>query len=168
MPRARIHRGHRLRTGRWSETRRVYMVTTVTRDRLPLFTDWNKACACARVLHHAPARIPVTSLVWVVMPDHVHWMFRLDAGTLGEAMRRFKSYSSRTVNALSATTGSIWQAGYHDHAVRRDEDLRDLARYVVANPVRAGLCRRVGDYPFWDAAWLETRDTSAAPEDIVM
>jgi hypothetical protein len=29
-----------------------------------------------------------------------------------------------------------------------------LARYVVANPVRAGLVQRVGQYPHWDAIWL--------------
>jgi hypothetical protein len=35
-----------------------------------------------------------------------------------------------------------------------EEDLAQIARYVVLNPVRAGLVRRVGDYPHWDAAWL--------------
>jgi len=38
--------------------------------------------------------------------------------------------------------------------LRNDEDLLDVARYVVANPVRAGLVPRVGDYPFWNAVWL--------------
>ena len=44
--------------------------------------------------------------------------------------------------------------GLHDHAVRSDEDFRALARYVVANPLRAGLVSQIGDYPLWDAAWL--------------
>ncbi|MFV3290267.1 transposase, partial [Pseudomonas sp. NY11955] len=29
-----------------------------------------------------------------------------------------------------------------------------VARYIVANPIRAGLVSRVGDYPHWDAVWL--------------
>jgi hypothetical protein len=29
-----------------------------------------------------------------------------------------------------------------------------MARYVVANPLRAGLVKRLGDYPLWDAIWL--------------
>jgi len=41
-----------------------------------------------------------------------------------------------------------------DHALRSDEDLRAVARYVIANPVRAGLAQRVGGYPFWDAVWI--------------
>ena len=45
-------------------------------------------------------------------------------------------------------------SSHHDRAVRHDHDLRALARYVIGNPLRAGLCDRIGDYPFWDAAWL--------------
>jgi len=29
-----------------------------------------------------------------------------------------------------------------------------MARYIIGNPVRSGLVQRVGDYPFWDAVWL--------------
>jgi hypothetical protein len=32
--------------------------------------------------------------------------------------------------------------------------LRHLARYIIANPIRAGLVERAGDYPLWDACWL--------------
>jgi hypothetical protein len=32
--------------------------------------------------------------------------------------------------------------------------MRDVARYMIANPVRAGLVRRVGDYSFWNAVWV--------------
>ena len=34
------------------------------------------------------------------------------------------------------------------------KDLRELARYVVANPLRAGLVQSLRDYPHWDAEWL--------------
>ncbi len=48
----------------------------------------------------------------------------------------------------------MWQKGFHDHAIREEEDLRAVARYVVANPVRAGLVQSVRDYPHWDARWV--------------
>ena len=41
-----------------------------------------------------------------------------------------------------------------DVAVGREQDLRDVARYVIANPVRARLVESVRAYPFWDAKWL--------------
>lgn len=49
----------------------------------------------------------------------------------------------------------IWQANYHDHAVRKEEDLKEIARYIVANPLRAKLVSRIGDYSLWDAVWLD-------------
>jgi putative transposase len=52
------------------------------------------------------------------------------------------------------TPHRLWQKGYHDRAIRREEDLLAVARYIVANPLRAGLVKRVGDYPLWDAVWL--------------
>jgi hypothetical protein len=38
--------------------------------------------------------------------------------------------------------------------LRRQDDVRAVARYIVANPLRAGLVRDIGDYSHWDAVWL--------------
>ena len=51
-------------------------------------------------------------------------------------------------------SGTFWQIGYYDHAVRSDEALEKLGRYIVANPLRANLVDSVGDYAFWDAIWV--------------
>jgi putative transposase len=50
--------------------------------------------------------------------------------------------------------GRIWQDGFHDHALRKEEAVIDAARYIVANPLRAGLVGSVKDYSHWDAIWL--------------
>lgn len=50
--------------------------------------------------------------------------------------------------------GTCWQPAFHDHALRKDEDRINVARYIVANPLRAGLVERLGDYPHWDSIWL--------------
>ena len=49
----------------------------------------------------------------------------------------------------------LWQAGFHDRALRAEVDVRAAARYLVANPLRAGLVVSVGDYPYWNAIWLD-------------
>jgi hypothetical protein len=51
--------------------------------------------------------------------------------------------------------GPVWQPGYHDHALRREEDLVTVSRYLVANPLRAGLVAYIGNYPLWDAIWFD-------------
>ncbi len=100
---------------------------------------------------HEPSVVSVAeTLAFVVMPDHVHWLVQLkDAVSLGNVVRRFKARVSIVLGA------PVWQRGFHDHAVRKDEDMVEAARYIVANPVRAGLVRRIGDYPHWDAVWLD-------------
>jgi hypothetical protein len=43
----------------------------------------------------------------------------------------------------------LWQGGFHDHVLRQEEDRRAAIRYLIANPIRAGLVVDVRDYPFW-------------------
>ena len=142
--------GRDLRRGRYSEADRVYLLTMVSIDRAVVFADFSMARAAVRAMHQPSVAASAETLAFVVMPDHVHWLVRLREGTtLGEAVRRFKA---KTTLALGVR---FWQRGYHDRALRRDDDLAAVARYVVANPVRAGLVCRVGDYPHWDAVWLD-------------
>ncbi len=51
--------------------------------------------------------------------------------------------------------GPIWQKSYFDRAIRKDEDLRTIARYIIANPLRAGLVAHIGEYPHWDTIWIQ-------------
>ena len=82
------------------------------------------------------------------MPDHVHLLVygtSLSAD-LPSLVTHFKKvtgfeYSQRFKRHL-------WQPGYHDRVMRDDEHTEVAARYVLANPVRAGLSRQIGEYRF--------------------
>ena len=142
--------GRDLRRGRCSEEGRVYLLTLVCADRAAEFSEFWAARTAVRAMHQRAVETVAETLAFVVMPDHVHWLIRLcDGVALGEAVRRYKAC------ATLARGRKLWQRGFHDHALRHDEDLIAVARYVVANPVRAGLVAHAGDYPHWDAAWLE-------------
>ncbi|KJZ33571.1 MULTISPECIES: REP-associated tyrosine transposase [Pseudomonas] len=143
-----------LRIGRFSESGRIYLLTVVVHQRQPFFVDWRLGGSVVQQLRLAQEDGWADFLTWVVMPDHMHCLVRLQDKTLAELMCRIKSRSSLAVNQALGRRGRLWQKGYHDRAVRRDEDVKDLARYVVANPIRAGLVTRVHDYPLWDACWL--------------
>ncbi|MCQ4321287.1 REP-associated tyrosine transposase [Stutzerimonas stutzeri] len=147
-------RGRALRKGRVSELGRIYSVTTVVHNRRPVFSDWRLGRILVDVMRQAERQGRVESLAWVVMPDHLHWLFRLTEGALNELMRDVKSQSGRRINRTALLVSPLWQPGYHDRAIRHDQDLQAVARYIVANPLRAGLVRRVGEYPLWDAVWL--------------
>ena len=138
-----------LRKGRWSQSGQVYLITTVTREREPVFAG----LACARLLIRTLQGVSATgnceTLAFVVMPDHLHWLLSLgQPDPLSVVVGRVKAISAHRQGR------AIWQAGFHDRAIRRDEDLLAVARYVVTNPLRAGLVPRLGMYPHWDAIWL--------------
>ncbi|WP_026145349.1 REP-associated tyrosine transposase [Pseudomonas asplenii] len=145
---------HRLRTGRYSEPGRAYLVTAVVHGRRPLFSDWILGRLLVAEMKRTHELGLVTSLAWVIMPDHFHWLFQLHHTPLAQVVGCVKSCSTLAINRATEQHGRFWQSGYHDRAIRDGEDLRGAARYIIANPLRAGLVERVGDYPLWDAAWL--------------
>lgn len=96
-------------------------------------------------------------MAWVVMPDHMHWLMRLDEHIeLSAVVRRVKSSTAVAINRQLGRSGSVWHPAFHDRALRQDDDVVTVARYIVANPLRAGLVLSLGDYPLWDAVWLGT------------
>ncbi len=145
---------HRLRRGRFSEPGRYYLLTSITRNREPIFESFQAARCIPAQFQQAQIEGAARTLAWVVMPDHVHWLIELQHGSLACLMRRFKSRSRCALYKQGTLQGKLWQPGYHDHALRREEKVRVVARHVVANPLRAGLVTKLGDYPQWDAVWL--------------
>jgi putative transposase len=142
-----------LRRGRFSEAGRIYLITTCIRRRRPIFKSFFLGREVVKSLRTEGPR--AETLCFVVMPDHLHWLLQLqDGANLSAVVRNVKAGSSRRIRALTGDDQPIWQSGFHDHALRKDQDVVDVARYVITNPLRAGLVERLADYPLWDAAWL--------------
>ena len=145
----RSPRGRNLRKGRVSEVNRIYLVTAVTRKRLPIFGDLPSARHLIRSLMKEQELGRASTLAFVVMPDHFHWLLQLrEDASLSKVVRAVKAVTAHRLGA------PVWHDGFHDRALRQEEDLTAAARYVVANPLRAGLVQNLGDYPHWDAIWL--------------
>ena len=138
-----------LRKGRVSLPGQVYHITTVTSDRTPFFADWRSARMLINTLREAQTRGVATTLAFVVMPDHLHWLLQLGADvSLPQMVGSVKAVTAHKLGQ------PIWQSGFHDHALRHEDDVMEVARYIVANPLRAGLVEQLADYPHWDAVWL--------------
>ena len=145
----------RLRRGRISLTNQIYHVTASTVRREKVFLDFK----CGRMLIESLRRESQSgrceTLCFMVMPDHLHWLVQiLDGGSLSSCVRNVKSGAARQINQLRGTRTRIWQNGYFDHGLRSDEDVIATARYIIANPIRAGIVEEVGAYPLWDAVWV--------------
>ena len=84
---------------------------------------------------------------YCLMPEHMHLVVEVPEGvSLRAFVCHFKQLSGY---ALKRKTGSLaWQISYYDHVLRKEEGLLDVARYIWDNPVRKGLVRERGEYPF--------------------
>lgn len=137
-----------LRKHRLSTTGGVYLVTFCCLNRQPIFVNTYLGNIVANEIRISDKEGRSLTYAFVVMPDHVHWLFQLMPHfSLSSAVRRLKGRAAYLVNKKRRTAGSIWQPGFHDRALRNDEYLDDAGNYVIANPVRAGLVESVTDYP---------------------
>ena len=126
-----------LTRGRESLPGQPYLCTTVTDGRVPVFRNFWAGVEAAKQLRAPERERRATLLAWVVMPDHVHILIIPESADLSVCMRLFKGRTARVIRGNAC----LWQPGFHDHAMRREEDLVAAARYVVANPLRAGRVR---------------------------
>lgn len=141
--------GNELRKGRRSIAGQIYLITTITQNRQPVFADMFAARLLVQTLQFEQQRHTADTLAYVVMPDHLHWLMTLGRSqSLSKVVQAIKASSAKRIGQ------SIWQAGYHDHALRQEDDVKAAARYIIANPLRAGLVEHIGDYPHWDAIWF--------------
>jgi putative transposase len=87
-----------------------------------------------------------------VMPNHAHLVCTpLEKSTgvfygLTEILHSLKRYTARQANLLLNRTGAFWQDESYDHFIRNDAELKRIIKYVLYNPVKAGL---VDDCSHW-------------------
>ena len=144
-----------LRKGRYSVPGSEYFITTVVANRQKIFTDLTLARDFILLLRELEKPLHCRWRAWVLMPDHFHGLVRLDGQThLAHIMRIIKGKSARLINQRLDRNRPLWQSGFYDHALREEEDRLGIARYIVANPLRAGLTNAIGAYPHWDCEWL--------------
>lgn len=82
------------------------------------------------------------------MPDHAHFLFNGDRDD-ADLRKCAEMCKQKAAHACSQTvSGRLWQASFYDHVLRDDEPDLFVIRYILENPVRAGLVERCEDYPF--------------------
>ncbi|HET6266900.1 MAG TPA: transposase [Acidobacteriota bacterium] len=86
---------------------------------------------------------------WTIMPNHVHVLFTLSPKVkLSSVMHSWKSFSAHKANQILSRTGTFWQREYFDRLIRSGRQFEFSLRYVLNNPVNAGLCKEVGQWPW--------------------
>jgi len=92
------------------------------------------------------------------MPDHLHLLLEgvSPESDLKKFISSYKQYAgyhykmdvAQGFSPAQRTQLKLWQPSYYDHILRKDEDILDIARYILDNPVRKKLVKRFQDYKF--------------------
>ena len=90
--------------------------------------------------------------VLVIMPDHLHFIaHKKDSQSrerLYDLVRLLKSKSLYLLKKANVVVRTFWQHGYYEHVIRNERDWTEKARYVLDNPIKAGLVASHQDYPY--------------------
>jgi len=93
---------------------------------------------------------------YVVMPNHVHVIvkpLKCDIEPLESILQSWKRYTSRQINSLDRSEGSLWQEESFDRIIRDEEHLYRAIQYIGRNPTYAGL--KIESCPLWiSPAWI--------------
>jgi len=135
-----------------------YFLTICTRDRRLVFTDGCHVQRGLAQIRHTSEAERFAVIAYCFMPDHLH---ALVEGTNETAdfrafVRLFKQRSS--FHSKCATGGGLWQRGYFERVLRAEEDTFAVARYLLCNPVRAGLVESPEEYPFLGSLTMSVSD----------
>ena len=125
-----------------------YFLTFCTEGRRRVFTSKSAVDLVSTQISRAAADERVSVIAFCYMPDHVHLLV---------AGQHPASHALRFITRAKQLSGFHYQKAFHqrlwqrygyERVMRADEDTFTVARYILENPVRAGLVRHIQEYPF--------------------
>ncbi len=153
----------------------TYFFTVVTYKRQPLLCLDESRAILEEVINKTRVLYPFDIKAWVLLPDHLHTIWKLPEGDSRYSMRWGfikKEFTKRFKIPLSITSttsrfrkreGNLWQRRFWEHTIRDDDDYRAHVDYIHYNPVKHGLAVRAGDWVY--STFHRYRKEGLYPED---
>jgi putative transposase len=138
-----------------------YFFTVVTDRRRPVLTDEPVRAALRAAILGVRRHRPFVIDAWVLLPDHLHCIWTLPEGdadfgarwalikrATSAALPEYVDASRRSASQSKRRESGFWQRRFWEHLIRDEADHLHHVDYIHANPLKHGLVRRVGDWPF--------------------
>ena len=85
---------------------------------------------------------------WCLMTNHYHLVIETRDANLAKGVRHLNGVYTQTFNRKHGRVGHVFQGRYEAILVDKDTYLLEVVRYVLLNPVRAGIVTTAGQYPW--------------------
>ncbi len=131
-----------------------YHVRVATWNRLRHFADPEVARISGERLLTFAMTSQFAVNAYCFMPDHAHLL--LAGKSVNARLRVFlAAWKQSTGYAFARSTAGkrLWQPSYFERVLREAEGNETVARYILENPLRAGLARHIGEYPHAWCVW---------------
>jgi Transposase and inactivated derivatives len=140
----------------------VYHVTSRGDRREDIYFGDADRLAWLDVLGRVCGRFNWVCHAWCQMSNHYHIVVETVEGNLSPGMRQLNGVYTQQVNRTHGRVGHVFQGRYKGILVERESYLLELARYVVLNPVRAGMVGDAGKWP-WSSYAAMVGEAPAPP-----
>lgn len=128
----------------------IFQITTRGVEQRDVYLDRDDRLAFLAQLRHAADQNGWNVYAGCLMTNHYHLVVEGMRDLISRGMRRLNGVYAEGFNLKYDRSGHLWGDRFALWQVRDEEHLLATCRYVLLNPVRAGLCRRVGD---WEWTW---------------
>ncbi|GMR00740.1 MAG: transposase [Gammaproteobacteria bacterium] len=139
-----------------------YFFTVVSYRRQAVLCDEPIRYALRKAIQETRLKYPFSIDAWVLMPDHLHCIWRLPEGDRDYSKRW--SLIKRSISIICADSynkqkwlngskkkhreSTLWQRRFWEHQIRDQQDFNRHLDYIHYNPVKHGLCERADAWPY--------------------
>ncbi|MBW6475921.1 MAG: transposase [Chromatiales bacterium] len=139
----------------------LYHVTSRGNARAPVFLGDDDRTGFLKRLHETVERYHWLCHAYCLMDNHYHLLIETPEPNLSLGMRQLNGVYTQSFNRQHGRVGHLFQGRYKAILVDKDSYFLELARYIVLNPVRAGMVDDASEYPW--SSYLATAGKQFAP-----
>ena len=128
----------------------IVFITCVARERIPYFHDESNVQLLLETMRRVQAIHPFRLLAYVILPDHFHWLMRVDSNcdtfsTVLHSVKRNYTLNHKHTHQIRSTL-NLWQDRFLDHVIRDEQDFKNHFDYIHWNPVKHGYVAHPEDW----------------------
>ncbi|MDQ6992116.1 MAG: transposase [Mariprofundus sp.] len=125
----------------------VYHITSRGDGKDDIYLPNSDRESFINVLLQVVERFDWVCYAWCLMANHYHLLIETPKGNLSKGMRHWNGVYTQRLNRQYSRVGHVFQGRYKAILVEKDSHLLKLCRYIVRNPVAAGMVENVGEWP---------------------
>jgi putative transposase len=129
----------------------IVFITSVTHKRIPYLAEQGDMALFWQTLRAVQVIHPFHLLAHVTLPDHFHWLMRVDdeSGDFSSVVHSAKRNYTWNYKRAHGIQGPfhLWQDRFWDHVIRDEKDLQRHFDYIHFNPVKHGYVQHPEDWP---------------------